>query len=176
MIPRQLFLHALTVMTVISLLPIAAWSDDFFGDGTDSFDWVDTREPWIEQGVRLPVYPSNLDELIQLNVVTQSLPYRVYIDPASLTTGKDQVVRFTSVLVSSSGVWNVTYEGLHCGERTYRRYAYGSDGVWHSLKQSTWTRVSGGGINQYRKLLYDDYLCEVATPYLSRDELLYKLR
>ena len=172
--PGQLFLP-LTALTVIFLLPIAVRSDDAFVDDPE-WDYVDTREPWREEEVRLPVYPANLDELIQLNVAAQGQPYRVYIDPASLTAGKDQVVRFTSVLVSSSDVWNVTYEGLHCGERTYRRYAYGSDGVWHSLKQSPWTRVSGVGINQYRKLLYDDYLCEVSTPYLSRDELLYKLR
>jgi len=176
MIPRQLFLPALTVLAVLSLLPIAVWPNDRIADDKPDVDYIDTREPWREQEVRLPAYPANLDELIQLNVAAQGMPYRVYIDPASLTTGKDRVVRFTSILVSSSGVWNVTYEGLHCGERTYRRYAFGSDGVWHSLKQSPWQRVSGGGINQYRKLLYDDYLCEVATPYLSRDELLYKLR
>ena len=174
MIPRQLFLP-LTALTVFCLFTTAVRSADSITDDPD-WDYVDTREPWREQEVRLPEYPANLDELIQLDVSTEGLPYQVYIDPASLTTGKDQVVRFTSVLVSSSGVWNVTYEGLRCGKRAYRRYAFGSDGVWHALQESPWTRVSGRGVNQYRKLLYDDYLCEVATPHLSRDEILYKLR
>ncbi|MGB5261525.1 MAG: CNP1-like family protein [Gammaproteobacteria bacterium] len=168
-------------MTVLclSLWSASASADDIIvEDGPVGLggEWKDTTTPWREQAAELPAYPVSLDKLIELNVSTQGLPYRVYVDPASLATGEDLVVRFTTVMVSSSGVWNVTYEGLHCGERNFRRFAYGIDGTWRMLHESPWQPVSGVGINQYRKLLYDGYLCDVGKPYQDADELVRKLR
>jgi hypothetical protein len=178
--PRQFFLISSRCATVLclSLWSVLACADDTFEDGPVGLDgqWKDTHTPWREQAAELPAYPASLDSLIELNVSTQGLPYRVYVDPASLTTGEDKVVRYTTVMVSSSGVWNVTYEGLHCGERNFRRFAYGIDGTWRVLQDSPWQRVSGTGANQYRKLLYDDYLCNVGERYQDADELVRKLR
>ncbi len=103
-------------------------------------------------------------------------PYRVYIDPRSLQTGKDRVVRFTSVLVSPSGVRNITYEGLHCGERAYRRFAYGAQGSWHGLPGSAWQPVTRGGISGYRSVLYYRYMCNPAEPHKDAEDIVRQLR
>ena len=138
--------------------------------------WQDDKPTWQEQDVELPPYPASLDSLIRLNISTSGLPYQIYLDPDSLSTGEDRVVRFTTVLVSSSGVWNVTYEGLHCGAKNFRRFAYGLDDNWRPLPGSSWQPITGRGANQYRKFLYDNYLCDASERYLKAEELVRKLR
>ena len=176
--PRQFLQFPTVCLTAwcLLLLPATGRADDTFEDGPVGGGWKDTRTPWREQNTDLPPYPTSLDSLIEFNVSTAGLPYRLYLDPASLSAGKDRVVRFTTVMVSSSGVWNVTYEGLHCGERNFRRFAYGIDGTWQALPDSPWQRISGVGMNQYRKLLYEDYFCDTGNRYLEADELVRKLR
>jgi hypothetical protein len=132
-------------------------------------------EPWQEQEGGLPAYPEQ-DKLLELGINTGGQPYKIYIDPDSLTMGEDLVARYTVVIISSSGVWNVSYEGLHCGERTYRRYAYGFDGQWQLLDDPSWRPVTGLGMNRYRKAFYDIYMCSLTEPYPKAEQVLWKLR
>lgn len=180
MSPRTFFPVFSACVTACCLLqsPAVFSEDTTFEDGPVGFDRGMQLEktPWQEGDIELPAWPGKLSELIELNVSTAGLPYRVYIDPESLVTGQDHVVRYTSVLVSSSGVLNVTYEGLHCGERKYRRFAYGDDGRWQVIGNSTWERVTGLGVGQYRKVLYDVYFCDTGNRYLETGELVRRLR
>ncbi len=129
-------------------------------------------QQWQEQGSQLPAYPQD-GRLLELNMDTTG--FRTYIDPQSLTAGADKVVRFTSVLVSASGVWNVTYEGLHCGEKSYRRFAYGSAGQWHELPASDWQPLTTTGTGAYRKTLYYRYMCNPVEPYKDADAILRRM-
>lgn len=128
---------------------------------------------WQEQGGHLPAWPQ-AGQLLEVEVDTPG--FRTYIDPQSLTAGEDRVVRFTSVLVSASGVWNVTYEGLHCGDERYRRIAYGSAGQWHELPVMDWQPLTTSGAGRYRKILYYDYLCNPVEPYKGADVILRRMR
>jgi hypothetical protein len=178
--PRQFFNPRSVCVAALCLLlkPVTAMSGDTFEDGpAETYrESADAHEPWQARAVELPAYPEKTGSLIELNISTAGLPYRLYVDPASLTVGDDRVVRFTTVMISPTGVWNVSYEGLHCGERTYRRLAYGSTGEWHPLKNSPWLPVTGQGVNQYRKFLYEVYLCDTTAGYKGADELVRKLR
>ena len=178
--PRTFFPGFPACMTACCLLLSQAVhsEDTTFEDGPVGFDRGMHLEktPWQEADIELPAWPGKLSELIELNVSTAGQPFRVYIDPESLVTGPDRVVRYTSVLVSSSGVWNVSYEGLHCGERTFRRYAYGVDGSWRSLPGSDWQKISSTGINRYRSFLYENYFCDAGKGYLKAEQLVRKLR
>lgn len=176
-LPRFSCVRSACVAAVL-LCPAIAFTDSTFEDGPVGFDrgLKLEKKPWVEGDAEFPALPGKVDKLIELNVSTAGLPYRVYIDPLSLHVGDDRVVRYTVVMVSGNGVRNITYEGLHCGERTFRRMAYGGDGEWHTINNPAWQRISGGGINQYRKLLYDVYFCDVANRYQNADELARKLR
>jgi hypothetical protein len=130
-------------------------------------------ERWQEQAYSLPAYPQQ-QRLLEIAV---DIPgFHAYVDPDSLSAGKDKVVRFTSVLVSGSGVWNVTYEGLHCGEERYRRFAYGADGQWHGVTGSDWQPLTGTGSGRYRKLLYMQYMCNPVEPYRGAEVILRRLQ
>ncbi|MEZ5543165.1 MAG: CNP1-like family protein [Pseudomonadota bacterium] len=132
-------------------------------------------QPAREQALVLPAYPEQA-RLLELDIDTGANPFRYYLDPASLSVGKDRVVRFTSVIVSPSGVWNVTYEGLHCGENAQRRFAYGADGNWHVLPETDWERIRGEGTQRYRKVLYDRYMCPATEPPQAPEQILRRLR
>jgi hypothetical protein len=131
--------------------------------------------PWQEQEGEMPAYPEQ-DRLLEVPVSTGGQPYRLYVDPASLTMGEDRVARYSVVIVSSSGVWNVSYEGLHCGEQAYRRYAYGLDGHWQVLDDSPWLPITGSGMNRYRKTFYNVYMCNPTESYPTARQVLVKLR
>ena len=82
----------------------------------------------------------------------------------------------TVVIISSTGIWNVSNEGLHCGERKYRRYAYGYEGEWRKLENSPWSPVGGLGVNRYRKVFYNEYMCKQDEPYNNARQIIGKFR
>ena len=86
------------------------------------------------------------------------------------------MVRYTLVIVSSSGVRNISYEGLHCGKHEYRRYAYGSNGTWFTIEASPWQKVSDTGMDHYRHVLYWDYLCNPVRTNLDAASMLRSIR
>jgi len=134
-------------------------------------DYHQKPESWEEQDVELPAYPEEKN-LMDLGIGTVGMQYTVYLDKPSLVRGDDGVVRYTVVLVPSSGIWNVSNEGLRCGEKLYRRYAYGIDGGWQSVNNSPWRDVYGGSAGRYRSILYEKYFCNPLRPYQSVEEMI----
>ena len=80
------------------------------------------------------------------------------------------------MIVSESGAENVSHEGLHCGERKFRRYAYGVNGSWQELAGSSWQPLKGGGVYGYRKEFYRDYMCDPVNPVTHVRQILVKFR
>ena len=133
------------------------------------------HKPWQEADVVIPAYPEQ-GRLLEVQIGSANFPFRVYIDPDSLSVGGDGVVRYTLVIVSTSGVWNTTYEGLRCGKHEYRRYAYGASDQWQLLKNSPWQGFRSTGMDSYRNVLYRDYLCDATNTNLKVDEMLTRIR
>jgi len=129
------------------------------------------QDAWEELDVALPAYPEKKN-LMDLGIATDAMQFTVYLDKPSLVLGDDGVVRYTVVLVPSSGIWNVSNEGLRCGEKRYRRFAYGVDGRWQSLDNSPWLEVRASGANRYRGILYERYFCDPMKPNQSTKQML----
>ena len=150
-----------------------------YSDAEDSPGWMPdhflSAQPWKEQQTGLPAYPEEGD-LLEVNIGTGGMQYKLYLDPLSVTTGKDSVVRYTVVMISATGVWNVSNEGLHCGKKRYRRYAYGYGGDWHELENEPWSPLSGRGVNRYRWTFYNDYMCNQADPFRDPRQIVERFR
>lgn len=159
---------------LLSMCPLLAAAEILPEDGPASLgpETYPPDRPWQELASELPPWPEE-DHLIELKV---DGPYRVYIDERSVTTGSDRVVRFSSVLVSPSGVRNVTFEGLHCGKQKHRRIAYGANGSWHELPESGWLHLPHERSGDYRSLLYYRYMCSPTEPARDAEHILRKLR
>jgi hypothetical protein len=159
-------------MLVITAPAIAAFDDEPAGWGPGYSEQPDT---WQELEGELPAYPVK-GGLLEVDAGTDGLQYTVYLDEPSLVKSDDNVVRYTVVLVSSTGVWNVTHEGLHCGERKYRRYAYGVNDRWQPLPDAPWKPLRGKGANKYRLVFYEKFICDPTRLNQSARQILDRFR
>jgi hypothetical protein len=121
----------------------------------------DEKKVWQEEKIKPPAAP-DMDKLIPVEVSVAN-NNRFLVDPASISVGKDGVVRFTIVIESSAGAKTVNYEGLRCSTRERRLYAFGQpDGTWIESKGSTWIlmhKQQHKMLNAYPAVLADEYFC-----------------
>jgi hypothetical protein len=162
-----LFAKALWLM-LATPVPVSAVEDEPLGW---TLQHSDEEEVWHEQQGELPPYPEK-GNLLEVDAGTEGLQYTVYIDKPSLVKRDDGVVRYTVILVSSTGIWNVFNEGLHCGEKMFRRYAYGVDDRWHPIPDSPWKTLRGKGANRYRMIFYKKYICDPTRLNQSAEQIL----
>ena len=138
----------------------------------------EAAESWQELKAKMPPAP-NSDKLIpfEVNVANAN---RFFIDPASISVGKDGVVRYTVVIESSGGARTVNYEGLRCQTRERRLYAFGQpDGAWIENQGSGWIDVHKQQHkmhNGYQAVLFDEYFCVDRIPVVSPEVAIDALR
>ena len=173
--PGRFVCRFFTVM--LCLLPVVPAAALELEDEPTSWphEYTEQVEAWQELESRLPAYPVKKN-LLEVDAGTDGLQYTVYLDEPSLIKGDDGVVRYTVVLISSTGVWNVTHEGLHCGERKYRRYAYGVDDKWQPIPDAPWRPLRGRGANQYRLVFYKKFICDPTRLHQSARQILERFR
>lgn len=129
---------------------------DLYGEELPS--GVKEAPGWKEDALVLPAYPRR-GAAIAVDLRSGPFPYRVSIDPASLSVGDDRVVRYTVLLESASGVVNVFYEGIRCDTLQYRRYAYGVGGRLKPFTQSRWRYIRRFGSDRLHAGLAEGLLC-----------------
>ena len=116
---------------------------------------------WAEGNVQLPAFP--LEENL--------IPFRVgsvtdtgyFIDGSTISIGADEVIRYSLVIISSSGAKNISYEGMRCLTAEKRVYAFGrADKTWAKAKSDRWRPVRGGD-NNHNVELYANYFCAIGA-------------
>ena len=138
-------------------------------------DWEIEQERlnWREVDVRPPPYPKD-ETLIEFRVSSDTR-FRFFVDPASLTSGPDGVVRFTLVARSPSGYANVTYEGLRCVAKETKVYALGGEGRW-TARESAWRLIEPRSFQRWHNELYAWYFCPNRMPIETAAEGVEALR
>lgn len=158
------------LLVLLQLLPLFAHA------GGDLFDLKsEDAKPWIEQDTALPLYPKT-ENLIPFEVspVTRN---RHYVDAASISVGKDEVVRYTVVIEASGGAKNISFEGLRCDSGERRIYAYGHpDRSWSEARSATWEKIKFSSALSYQKALYEDHFCPVGVQVKNGAEAVMNLR
>ena len=168
--------RACAALLAAALLPIAGAHGQPSGSSQagERFEYVEPprRE---ETAVTIPPYPAD-ENLQELRLRVPTLPLTVYLDRSSVSVDEDGVVRYTAVLESRGGVRNVSYEGIRCGPREYRRYAYGLEGRLQPLPDEPWQHIDAYGVDQFRRALRDDYFCDAVLAPRTEREILRRLR
>jgi hypothetical protein len=119
-------------------------------------------EPAPEEARAMPAYPTAA-RLLEVPIADGG-SFRYYVDPASLSAGRDGIVRYTVVARSPAGSENVFYEGLRCARRQYRIYAIGrADGTWGG-RQGDWQPLAASGAQPWRAVLFSNYFCPHSDP------------
>ncbi len=145
------------IMTALGLAMAASGCGSLGSKSTaDALD--DGDKSWQEIAVKLPPAPLAADLLpFDVSVVSTQ---RFALDARSLSVGTDGVLRYTLVGVSSSGVKNVSYEGIRCESREQKIYALGhDDGSWSQARRSEWQPILNNAVNRQQGALAQDYFC-----------------
>lgn len=125
-------------------------------------DWelAEEERSWREADFTLPPYPKAAD-LVEFHV-SAATDFRFFIDHTALSVGKDGVVRYTLVARSTSGVENVSYEGIRCKSGIVRAYAFGQGGGRWSARGTAWRQVEPKGAQRWQFALWREYFCPYA--------------
>jgi hypothetical protein len=114
---------------------------------------------WQENPVERPAYPE--PQNFYSFYVSAATKNRFFIDVQNLHIGSDGVVRYTLMIVSPSGIKNITHEGMHCQNREKRTYFMGRahEKTWSPTRGSQWTRIRNETINRHHAALFQDFFC-----------------
>ncbi len=129
---------------------------------------------------------NKVDTLPPLPLAANLLPFDVSentsltfaIDSKSLSVGSDGVVRYTVVVKSPSGAYNVNYEGIRCDTYAWRQYAAlnaNHDG-WDRSVATPFMRIQNGTLNSYQAALYQDYFCASKLPSGPAQQIIDNIR
>jgi hypothetical protein len=139
-------------------------------------DWEEKNEArlWTEENVSLPAYPAR-ERLIAFDA-GGGLDFSFFIDPATVSVGKDGVVRYGLVARSAGGAENVRFEGLRCATAEYRIYAVGRpDGSW-SARANEWRPFERGAARSVHGALSRHYFCPNRQVVSSTEEAVGALK
>lgn len=126
-------------------------------------DFVEDTTPWEEIAATLPAYPRN-ENLVPL-AISSATGNKFMIDAASMSVGKDGVVRYTAVIESPRGARTVNYEGLRCETAERKIYGFGqADGKWTENKRAAWEGIKLRSLLSYHKPLFEGLFCELGIP------------
>jgi len=102
--------------------------------------------------------------------VSAASDFRFFVDGASLSVGKDGVVRYTLVARSPQGAETTSFEGMRCESREVRGYATGrADGTW-SRRDTPWRAIGHRRVQRWHDALATEYLCPGGSPILNAAE------
>lgn len=138
-------------------------------------NYVEDTTAWEEIAASLPAYPKN-ENLVAFEV-SSATSNKFMIDTASISVGKDDVVRYTIVIESPRGARTVNHEGLRCETMERKIYAFGqADGKWTENKRAAWESIKVRSLLSYHKALFEDIFCDVGVPVRSAEEAVRKLK
>jgi len=147
----QRFLSRLVLLCLLNAPAFAGWGDF-------DYDFDADNKPWKEIEAQLPAYPK-LEEALPFFVSSAS-DNEFFIDPKSVSVGEDDTVRYTLIIKSVTGVLNISFEGIRCGTREKKLYAFGrKDGTWSRNKYAKWDAIKYKDVNRQHHMLYDDFFC-----------------
>lgn len=134
----------------------------------DAADWKEVEAP--------PPPALRTEGLIPVEIGTKSaLDYGV--DPASVSVGKDGVVRYVIVAKSRSGAMNAFYEGLFCERDEYRVYArYANGQGWRPVESDEWKSVKDGFEANHVRAVARAGACLGHSPSGTADQVVRNLR
>jgi hypothetical protein len=82
-------------------------------------------------------------------------------------------VRYALVVKTTGGATNVSFEGIHCKNRSWKLYATGrSDGAWvkSPASRADWRPIENRPVNRHHAALSRDYFCPAGIPIRSAED------
>jgi hypothetical protein len=127
---NKTFFYRAWVGTVLLLCAAGSWAQNTL----DNPDWVE------EQAPPPPAYS-------KANLIPITMPpyvsTQIGVDPSTVATGADGIVRYVVVMTNATGSSNASYEGIRCITDEVKTYArMGSSGQWSLVTNPQWKHVN----------------------------------
>lgn len=130
-------------------------------------EWKETEAP--------PPPALRTQGLIPVDVRGSTLKFG--IDPASITIGPDQVVRYVVVATGSGGAVNAIYEGIRCSTAQVKVYArHNPDSGWVPTRNPDWEDLQKSVGSRYSMAIARGGACREHTPNRSPSQIAQDLR
>ena len=132
-------------------------------------------KPWEVLKTQLPSYPKP-ENLLRIHTGSRAA-FEFFLDAASVSVGRDGIVRYTLISRGESGATNVSYEGMRCYPPEHKSYAFGrSDGTWSQARLAQWVPVSGGQGHQQYAALAEEFFCPMGRQVRTTGDAVRALR
>jgi len=107
----------------------------------------------------------NPDKLITIDDTTGNAIV-IGIDPATISSDSDGVVRYVSVARTRNGsAMTAMYEGIRCATAEVKLYArHFTDGDWKPVNEPVWQSLSDGGAPRQSMKIAKAGICQDAAP------------
>jgi len=163
---QALFGLTLFAMTQISIAQPVEFNKNYKDDEV---------KPWEEIEAELPLAPK-AEDLLHF-YVGPTATQKFSVDAKSLSIGKDGVVRYTLVAVSSGGAKNISFEGIRCASFEKKIYALGrEDGTWARSRRDQWEGIVRSKVNRQHAALALDYFCSGLTIMGNEKDMLQRIK
>jgi len=167
-------LSRFSVVILATLLLVTGTAHAQYGPD-DEAETLEAMRPKTETEAALPPMPNQQDLLVIDTGPTAKQSFA--IDAKSLTVSPDYIVRYTVVATSPSGAQNISYEGINCQSKEFKRYGYGSkDGKWTRSRSDKWEKVSSLSQNQLHITLYTQYFCQLGRSVGTSKDIVERIR
>jgi len=120
-----------------------------------TIDYVAPERKKVEAALPDPMPAIPADGALEAFEVSATSRNRFGVDPASILVLDRKIVQYTIVVTSPSGVRNIGYEALDCGQGRAALLAIGRDGQgWSPVARPDWRPViDGDTLNAHRREL-----------------------
>lgn len=133
----------------------------------DNPDWKEAEAP--------PPPSFQTTGLIPLDIPRSSL--RFGVDPASVSLGRDAIVRYVVVAASSTGTVNAMYEGIRCDSGEFKVYARHNPGSgWAVVKEAPWRSLHEQPVSRHTLAIARTGACIGRSPNRSASQIVRDLR
>ncbi len=162
---KSMTFKSLTFVLLLSL-SLTSWAQTYASDSL--LDW--------KEGAAPPPPAFNVNKLLTFDVLKAStLTYGV--DPASISIGEDEIVRYVIVATSPTGVRNVFYEGIRCATGEYKTYArQTTEGEWNKVANPEWRTVLQNAGARHVYQFAKTAACDNISPTRTVDEIVRNLK
>ena len=175
--PLYKFLSALLAVTLFSSTALA----DFIDQGSNHKTYVDdVWLDWQEDAVdSIPDFDLKRSIPIEINKTTQM---KWFVDPETMSIGKDNVFRYVIVAKGPTGTLNAFYEGILCKKAEIKVYAkmISSNGEppfdWRIIKTPEWQSLDYQSRYSHQKALAKDFVCDGAARPTSVTEVKRRMK
>lgn len=131
---------------------------------------VPDAQPWQEDQGPVVAPAFTRDHLLPLDMPPH-VTLKAWIDPDTLTLGKDGVVRYVVVMTNISGTSMASYEGIRCETREVKTYArQSSSGEWRPLAEPVWRSLNATMPSHHALAFAQQAACKEALS--SRSEII----